>query len=216
MIIAPILCLIGSLNVSTLNAGIIGGNPQNSLNIVFDGDSRSLKDKWLVHCMTNSYFSTRPTNYTVTAVSSVTLSGLVAHGPTVVDTLFNPSIHNLCVVWGGINDQTAASTMWINLSNYCTARKSVGFKVIVCTETDGQSTGLDSIHWHDTVYPQFNALIRSNWPAICDAFADLGADPRLQNALDTAYFNVDKKHPSSAGYDVVAGIISSAIATLNP
>jgi hypothetical protein len=58
-----------------------------------------------------------------------------------------------------------------------------------------------------------NTLIRGDTSKY-DRLADLGADARLQNALDTTYFNADAIHLNAAGQSVAAGIVAAQIATL--
>lgn len=49
---------------------------------------------------------------------------------------------------------------------------------------------------------------------MADALADLGNNANLQDATNTTYFNADKVHLTTAGYNIVAGIVAAAIASI--
>ena len=53
--------------------------------------------------------------------------------------------------------------------------------------------------------------IRDGLSDLRSIVADLGADARLQNALNLTYYNADAVHLTTAGYAAVGGILAGAI-----
>lgn len=121
---------------------------------------------------------------------------------------------NIAVLWGGVNDNTDATTMHNRISSWCSTVRALGFKVVVCTEIDAQSAAHLASGWHATNYPALNTLIRANWTSYADAIADLGANANLQDATNVTYFNADLVHLTNAGYGVVAGVVAPVVAAL--
>lgn len=124
---------------------------------------------------------------------------------------------NVVVIWAGINDAnagTSEATFYAALVTLCQTYRAAGFKVVVCTEIDCQSSGLNAVNWHSTMWPLFNTDIRNNWTTFADALADLGGNANLQDATNTTYFNADKTHLVAAGNTVVAGVVAAAVNAL--
>lgn len=116
-------------------------------------------------------------------------------------------------IWGGVNDGVDGQTMYDRLQTYCLARRAAGWKTIVCTEIDAQGANQISNGYHATHYLALNILLRADH-SFADGFADLGADPRLQDATDVTYYLSDLVHLTDAGYAVVASIVAPVIAAL--
>ncbi len=182
--------------------------------VVFEGDSRSLLKQWTEKTVEDAF----PSGYLAfggrgvcsQAISGSTIANLITRGAT-TDALIKSGAVNTLVVWIGVNSvAVGAAQIYADMQTYIAARKAAGWnKVILCSEIDGQS----SMDWHNTVWPALNALLYADH-SFADGFADLGADARLQNALDTTYYNADKIHLTTAGYDIVASIISPILAGL--
>lgn len=119
----------------------------------------------------------------------------------------------ICILCGinDVNGDASSSTIITNLSNYCLARRSAGFKVVLCTiPTSQYTTG-----GRATVLNAVNADIVSNGPSTyCDAVANLAGDSRLQNPADGVYYDVDQLHFTNAGYGVIASLVKPAIDSL--
>ena len=128
---------------------------------------------------------------------------------------------NVVVLWGGTNDmvsvggnQTAATTL-ARFYNYADALRASGFSVV----------GLTMLPRSDAVAPAdfeakrttFNTDVRANWASHFDALADVAADTRIGDAgdeLDTTYYDVTEVHLNATGYQIVADIVETALATI--
>lgn len=186
--------------------------------VIFDGDSRTsgfTTATYAPACMADASLSSKNYGYLAVGVSGQKVSDMNSDFSTEIAPQFRSQLsRNICVAWGGVNDAVAsadAATIYSRLQTYWAAARAAGYKVIACTEIDAQSAALNAVNWHSTLYPALNTLIKSD-ASLYDALADLGADSRLQDATNTTYFNADKLHPVTAGYNVVAGIVASAIA----
>jgi lysophospholipase L1-like esterase len=150
-------------------------------------------------------------------VSGQTVSDFSANAATEIDSNYRSALRrNVCVVWGGVNDANAgasAATIYDRLKTYWAARRAAGFKIVACTEIDAQDAGRNAVGWHSTLWPALNTLIKSD-ATLYDSLVDLGADSRLQNALDTTYFNADKVHLTDTGYGVVAALVAAQVSAL--
>jgi hypothetical protein len=182
--------------------------------VVFEGDSRSLLKQWTEKTVEDAFpsgdLAFGGCGVCSQAVSGSTIANLITRGTT-LDALIKPGVTNALVIWIGVNSvAVGAAQIYADMQTYIAARRAAGWnKIILCSEIDGQS----SMDWHNTVWPALNALLYADH-SFADGFADLGADARLQNALDTTYFNADKIHLTTAGYDVVASIVSPIITGL--
>jgi len=130
-------------------------------------------------------------------------------GGTSVDPAFNPGgAKNVCVLWCGTNDGPSNPQQTIsNLAAYARARRSLGWKVLVCTMLSRVS--LDS--WKNTL----NGLIRPAWSEWADGLIDMAANPNLgaDGAYSNlAYFNSDQTHPTpNAEYNIITFMMQQAI-----
>lgn len=118
----------------------------------------------------------------------------------------------------GANDlASAASTAaWLeDLADYCDARRSAGWKVVVCTvlPQDGATT-------HNSRRATANSTITGSWVGVhCDAVADYAGDATMGG--DDSYTNfparwADGVHPSTgigtgSGHDILSPILAAAI-----
>lgn len=179
--------------------------------IVFDGDSRSTSDK--IWCDTVYNNNNKIMGLRNVAISGEGLPTMIANAATNVDVL-HKSTQDICVVWGGVNGSSVgANTLYADLQTYCLARRSAGWKVVVCSEIDAQDISRNAVGWHQTIWPALNALLAADH-SFADGYADLGANVNLQDATNLTYFNADQVHPNATGFAIVANIVSSAISSL--
>jgi len=129
-----------------------------------------------------------------------------------VSPLADPGLGKVAILWGGVNDNTDATTMHTRISTWCSTVRALGYKVVVCTEIDCQ--GAAHADWHTTNYLALNTLIRNNYATYADGLADLGGESELQDATDTTYYNADKTHLNDTGYGVVATVVGAAVNAL--
>lgn len=117
---------------------------------------------------------------------------------------------NIIVAWCGTNDfaTTSASQSWTNLAAYANAIRARGVKAKLIVVTMMSANG------RDTFKNQLNPLIRTNWPGVFDAIADVAADIHLGSDgayASTTYF-VDGLHPTLlSSQTLIAPIIQTAI-----
>lgn len=179
--------------------------------LVAEGDSRTatyMYPTYATNALTNKLFA-----YWNNAVSGGTIADMAARG-TAVDAMFKTGNNNIILVFCGVNNSLlTAQQMYDDLKAYCLARRAAGYKVIICTEIDCQNAYVLSNGWA-TKYLDLNTKIRNDH-SFADALADFGADPRLQDASNTTYFNADKVHPTDAGARVLGEIASPCINALS-
>lgn len=151
-----------------------------------------------------------------TAVSGRTLQQMQEAAFTSVDPLYSTkNRYNVDVIFGGTNNfyfsQSLAET-YDSLLAYCASRRLAGYKVIVVTMMSRVGTGLGGATL-DSFKNSYNAIIRARWPEFADGLADVASNPNL--GADGAYANLtyftDGVHPTTAGYTIIAGIISNTI-----
>lgn len=183
---------------------------RNSGSVVFEGDSRTVVDRRYPNLALN--LLTKNYAYKNNSVSGSNIQDVTDRG-SVVDTYIKTGAKNIIIVWAGVNSSAlTAQQLYDGLKSYCLARKTAGFKVIICTEIDAQETNVLTNGWH-TKYVDLNTLIRDDH-SFADMVADLGAIPELQDATNTTYFNADKIHQTEAGSLKIAECVSAQIQAL--
>lgn len=188
--------------------------------IVFDGDSRldlSTASPAPEQTMQVAALKAKRYGFTRIAVSGQTWADMVADIGTQGAGLYRGFWKDIIVGWAGVNDAAAgasAATIWSRMQTWAATVRAQGYRVILCTEVDGQNTALNAVSYHSVTWPALNALIRAGWSSVADGLADLGAEANLQDATNTTYFQADKLHPTATGYGVVAGVIAAAAAAL--
>jgi lysophospholipase L1-like esterase len=184
-------------------------NPGGQL--VFEGDSRTAGKEYPDRAYSEASAGTKRYGFGNWGVAGTSLVTMISTAAARIDPLRRTG-KDICVVLGGVNDTDAdAATIYSRIQTYCQARKAAGWTVIACTEIDAQDASRNAVDWHGTIYPALNTMLRNDH-SFADALIDFGADARLQNALDTTYFNVDKVHPVSAGSVVMGDIAAPVIA----
>lgn len=112
-----------------------------------------------------------------------------------------------------IND-TNGIVLHANVVAYCQLARSYGLKVVCLTGT-ARDFATDDADVTSRIMA-CNALMRAD-PSFCDALADVGALSQFDEKADTTnatYYNADKLHLATAGYDLFASTIYNAVVTL--
>lgn len=147
------------------------------------------------------------------AVSGSTLTDL-NNRATMVDAAYTPSKTCVLSVLIGANDLFASgdtNAFVAGLKTYCNARKSAGWKVVVCTIISDCSANVN------TRRAPVNGAIRAD-NSFYDALADFGGDAIMgadATCSNTTYFS-DGVHPTAAGYTILAPLSSASISSLLP
>lgn len=149
-------------------------------------------------------------------VDSQTLANMISDGVAQIDTPYASALtrKNICVAWGGTNDLyfgASAATTITRFSDYCSARKTAGLKVIACTIIDRTPAGGS---WTAADALTVNTSIRANYETYADVLCDLAADSRLSDCTNLTYFQADQVHLTDAGYAVVAELVEAAVNTI--
>jgi len=182
---------------------------------LFDGDSRLAEN---VPSLTMQDALIAPYNYGLSksAVSGQGMSTVLTRIPTYITPLVSRMLpiwnKRVAVVWAGVNDSATTAANIYNLYTVpvCAALRSMGLKVVLCTEIDAQDANRITNGW-PTKYLELNTLIKSD-SSIYDGLVDLGANVNLQDATNTTYFKVDKVHPNVAvGQPLVASLIAPVL-----
>lgn len=209
-----------ALFTSALKVGSVSVLARKAGQIVFDGDSRTIgtTSPYPTQMMVLSGMVAKNYGWWNSGVSGQTVSDFAADAAAEIDAQYRTPLgsHQICIVWGGVNDANAgasAATIYSRLQAYWAARRAAGWKVIAVTEIDAQDAGRNAVGWHSTLYPALNVLIKSD-ATLYDAVVDLGADSRLQDATNTTYFNADKVHLTDTGYGVVASLVGAVAQNL--
>lgn len=136
-------------------------------------------------------------------------SQMIADGVSDVDSLLQQGKPNIVCVWEVGNDiyfNGSVSNAITNITTYCQARKTAGWKVALIGLCDRYQTTAfgDNPAQYRVKIESANNIMRSTYMDIgADVFVDLIADPRLDDALDSTYFNGDTVHLIQAGNQAV-------------
>lgn len=150
-----------------------------------------------------------------TGVGGQTTEGMIARAASAVDSLYNSARpQNIVVAWEGINSlaNTAdtAAQAYASMTDYIKARKSVGFKVVLCTTIKwGTATAVK-----ETARQAYNALVLAN-TAGADRVVDLASEAKFSDPTNATYFNGDSIHLTDAGYAAVAGYLAACLLDQN-
>lgn len=165
-----------------------------------------LKGNWTVHNV---------------AVAGQDLAAMSADAVSSIDSKINPlaafkilvaeaPTNSIYGITAGAISGTAAS-LYADYRTYCLARRAAGYQIIITTVMP--RTDVSTPPGFEAMRVAFNALVRAGAYTFSDAFVDIAADPRFQNANDTTWF-IDKVHNTTAGLAVWAQHIALGIATL--
>lgn len=123
---------------------------------------------------------------------------------------FEAGTNDMSAVAVGGSGATGAAT-YSAYKTYCLNRRANGFKVCAFTVLDRRDQGVYQTTFN-TERAAFNDSIRANWQTFADAFADVSADPRLDDATDATYFySGDLVHLTDAGQAAFAEVTYNAI-----
>jgi len=151
-----------------------------------------------------------------TSAGGLTSADLIERAEVFVDPFLSDIAHsNILVVWIGVNDiafnHRSANSTYNNLREYCIARKSKGWRLIVCTEVSMKGSTIYG--QSDKVRNLYNNQIRSGWNEFADGIADLGANACIGSigAYKNSLYFCDGTHLTDAGSVQVAVVISQAV-----
>lgn len=194
-----------------------GVSAQHGAIIVFDGDSRTVGANgygpYTTPCMATLLIGRQlvARNF---GVAGQTVNAMNGDAAAQVDTLLRLYEKRICVLWGGYNDfatdAASAATIEARLWTYCDARRTAGWKMVVCSELPANNAGWQAVR--DTL----NTGIVANYASHADALCPLGADATMgpwAARLDTTYYS-DATHPTDAGYAIIAGLVATAVASV--
>lgn len=204
-------------------ASTVVGMPKGALvNYVFCGDSLTkgtaggvqlpYPNQMLLNLHAHPIQSARGTNLGEVGRRA---SAIEANQGAAADALYDAAYaKNICVVWIGTNDiadGVAAATTLGYISDFCNARKTAGFKVIVCNiiKQVGITAGAK-----ETARTDLNAALASGYSSFAHGYVDLAANAAFSNPADATYYQSDQVHLTTMGDTVAAGLVSSAIQSL--
>lgn len=183
--------------------------PQSRPVVICDGDSLTAGDG-LTFVQSYSYQladTLGRDNYDVynLGVGGQTVVDMLADQSTQVLPHYGVWSNHTVVIWGGTNDlssgATAAATFAV-LQSYVTALLAAGFRVKVLTMVKRGTGGA-----LETKRVDYNALINaSGWDVI-----DVGARAEFSDVTNTTYYQANQTHLTTAGYAIVAGLVSDAL-----
>lgn len=145
---------------------------------------------------------------------------MTADAPTEIDPLLTSlgRSRNVLGAWDVTNSLASgasAATSYSDYVTYCQARQAAGWKVVAFTVLPRSDVGIPGTF--ETDRQTVNTNIRANWATFADALADVAADTRIGDSgdeLDLTYYVSDKVHMTAAGYGVVAGVVNTAVLSI--
>lgn len=149
------------------------------------------------------------------AVGGQTTINMLWDAKTQIDPLRNNSLEkDVVVAWEATNDLyfgASVADAYNRIAQYCSDRKSAGFKTIVLTLLP--RSGFNTPSDFEQSRLDVNRLIRTSWRNFADGLADVGSDPNLgQTGQDLNFvYYPDKTHLSSYACDLVALYVSDAV-----
>lgn len=209
--------------------GITNANPLRR-RVAFDGDSitsvAAIPSPFtvrVINCLAGNCASPTPiTNSNwfgdVYAVTGQTVVQMAADAVAQIDSTFNGHrAKEILLAFGGTNDLylgASAATLQANYEAYCAARQAAGYKVVACTILPRSNSGTPV--GFEAARQTFNTWLRANYLTFADALADFAADPTMGDAGDETNptFYLDLVHPTDAGYNILAPIAATAIASI--
>lgn len=209
--------LTASQNVKVANSIHYINTGAYANQVIFDGNS-------MTDGSTSSYPATTVAALTGTwysrnfGVSGQTTTQMISDGVSQIDPFYDSRVtNNVLVAWEATNELklgVSATDAYNNLVAYCRARKNAGFKVVVPTILPRSESGTPEDF--NTKRATVNTNIRNNYASFATAIADVAANTDIGEDGDSenATYYTDKVHMTTAGYNIVAGIVKAAIDTL--
>lgn len=146
------------------------------------------------------------------AVAGHTTQQRTAAFATSVQPQYNPAYARNIVTFFEVRNDVVTNAVTLeqaitNVQAYVTQARLNGWEVMLATVPPNTTTTNNV----NTIIPLFNTWLRDN-PSWSDfPIVDLAADPSLDDATDTNFFNVDQLHPNDAGYVVAASVFQDVI-----
>lgn len=209
--------LTASQNVKVANSIHYINTGAYANQVIFDGNS-------MTDGSTSSYPATTVAALTGTwysrnfGVSGQTTTQMISDGVSQIDPFYDSRVtNNVLVAWETTNELklgVSATDAYNNLVAYCRARKNAGFKVVVPTILPRSESGTPEDF--NTKRATVNTNIRNNYASFATAIADVAANTDIGEDGDSenATYYADKVHMTTAGYNIVAGIVATAINSL--
>lgn len=166
--------------------------------------------------------SLTPIDIIQAAQGGQTTPGLISNGASQVDAFYNSDLvakKNVAVVWEISNDLylngASDTTAYNNIKTYCQARKSAGYKVVVC-HCLPRTAGGTPVNF-ETYRNNVNALLSLN--AVSEGWADqvvsFPASISATNASnDGTYYAGDGTHLNDTGTALAVTAIATAVSTV--
>jgi lysophospholipase L1-like esterase len=142
--------------------------------------------------------------------SGQTITQMAAEAST-YDQLARPNGLKTVILMAGLNggntetDTDKATAAQSAVATY----KATGYKVIICTTTDG-GFFLNPQYGYIVA---FNNWLRANWASFADGFVDIALNPLVGvpgSHLNPVYFG-DLLHPTAAGNGIIAGLVKPEV-----
>jgi lysophospholipase L1-like esterase len=197
--------------------------------LFFEGDSLSTLSEGnvalgrrMIKTAYTNLTGTRPAMFsTAVAGSEIRAAGtssIIDRG-SAITSVADPN--DIIVVWAGTNDISVSgrtdAQVYADLVTYATLMRNAGLKVIAVTmiakerAADADPTAINVTRL------AYNALILGESSFVFDAYADPAALVQFNAVADASnatYYNADKVHLTDAGFDLVAGTVTTAIQSL--
>ena len=140
--------------------------------------------------------------YTAVQLSQVSAFYYIVRNPL--------ATRNTVFVFAGTNDSTAALAEQ-GIRSICTQAKLAGFNVIVATL-------ISRVSEDSTIIQPVSAWVRLNWRSFADGIVDFQADPNMGCTgcySNLTYFQSDQIHPTQAGQNILATLLTAATNALD-
>lgn len=129
--------------------------------------------------------------------------------------------NDIAVIFAGTNDISVggrtASQVYTDLVTWATTMRNAGLKVVAVTMIAKNRAADPDPAAIELIRLDYNALILGESLFVFDAYADAGALTEFNSVADCSnatYYNADKVHLTNTGYDLVAGVVATAIQSL--
>lgn len=151
-------------------------------------------------------------------VGGQTTANMSSDAAVQIDTLYNPAVKNILIVWEVTNDigfNQSISGAITRMTTYCNARRAAGWKVVLltCIPRGGLSVSGQTQPSYDNDLVTANTSLIAGEGVFADKVIDLRSDSRLF-AVDPVYYRVgDVTHLNQEGYRIVVEKIMEKILT---
>lgn len=152
-------------------------------------------------------------------VGGQTTTNMSTDAAVQIDTLYNPAVKNILIVWEVTNDigfTQSVSGAVSRMTSYCNARRAVGWKVVLltCIPRGGLSVSGQTQPSYDNDLITANTSLIAGEGVFADKVIDLRSDSRLSFVNPIYYREGDVTHLNQEGYRIVVEMIMQKILTL--